>query len=101
MSAVALLLALLGFAALTLAMSRHYQGLARRVPTRRVVLALRGVGWVLLAGSLAFSLAWLGHPVGFVAWFGLLNIGALGTAFGLTLARSRASRPQRKGPGSR
>ncbi len=76
MSLAAFLLAVAGFAAL-----------ARRAPSRIQALALRVGGAGLLAGSLWFSLAWLGSPVGIVAWFGLLNAGALLTALGLTVAR--------------
>jgi hypothetical protein len=87
MSLAAFLLAVAGFAALALSMSRHFQALTRRAPSRAQVLVLRAGGAALLAGSLWFSLAWLGSPVGIVAWFGLLNAGALVAALGLTLAR--------------
>jgi len=89
MSLAAFLLALAGFTALALAMSRHFQALTRRVPSRATVLALRTCGWALLSGSLALSLAWLGNPVGFVGWFALLNAAALVAALGLTLAKRR------------
>ncbi|MDZ4370769.1 MAG: DUF3325 domain-containing protein [Phenylobacterium sp.] len=89
---LALLLALVGFAALATAMRRHFHALTGRALSRPTVLALRGVGWALLGSSLWLSMAWLGGPVGFVAWFGLLNAAALGTAFGLTLIKHRLAK---------
>lgn len=92
MSLAAFLLALAGSAALALAMSRHFQALTGRAPSRAMGLTLRVCGWALLAGSLWLSLAWLGNPVGIVAWFALLNAAALLTALALTLAKGRRAK---------
>jgi hypothetical protein len=87
MSAIAFLLAFAAFACLALAMPRHYQAVMRRKPSPAMTLGLRIAGWVLIAASLPPCIAWLGNPVGIVAWFGVLNAAALLAAFGLTLRR--------------
>lgn len=87
MSVAAFLLAFGGFAALAMAMSRHSEALTGRALPRRIAMGLKGCAWGLLGGSLWASMAWLGNPVGLVAWFGLLNGAALLTALCLTLAR--------------
>jgi hypothetical protein len=87
MSAAAFLCALAGFVALALAMDRHGQVLLKRSPTRHETFGLIVTGYVLLGCSLAFSLAWLGNPVGFVGWIGMLNAAALLTALSLTLTK--------------
>lgn len=86
MSLAAFLAALGGFAALALAMGRRHQTLLARAPSRRGAMALRLTGWLLLGASLTASLRWLGSPVGFVVWIGILNAAALLTALSLTAA---------------
>lgn len=92
MSLLALLLALGGFAALALAMPRHYRAVLGRQPSRGHVLFLRLAGWALILASLPPCIAWLGNPVGPVAWFGVLNAAALLVAFSLTWARRASAR---------
>lgn len=85
MSAAAFVFAIAGFAAL--AMGRHGEALMKRAPSHREALGLRIAGGMLLGASLAFSTAWLGSPVGFVGWVGVLNAAALTVALSLTVAR--------------
>lgn len=92
MSALTFLLGLGGFTALALAMPRHFQFVLGRSPARGVSLGLRILGWMLIAASLAPAIAWLGNPVGLVAWFGVLNAAALLTALALTMARRGAEK---------
>jgi len=92
MSALTFLLGLAGFIALALAMPRHYQSVLGRSPSRTVALCLRILGWMLIVASVAPAIAWLGNPVGLVAWFGALNVVALLTALGLTVARQGAEK---------
>ena len=80
---LALVLALGGFTVLALGMSRHRRAILGHAPSRRAGWACRAGGAVLLAASLGFSLIWLGSPVGYVGWFGVLNAAALLTALGL------------------
>jgi hypothetical protein len=94
MSVIAFLLAFAAFACLALAMPRHFQAVIGSKPASAVSLSLRVAGWLLITASLAPCIAWLGSPVGIVAWFGVLNAAALLAAFGLTWRkRSRASTP--------
>jgi len=74
----ALLLAHAGFAALALAMDRHYRSM-RATPRgcpRRLRLALRATGTLALAASLGAALRAWPPADGAVAWFGLLAAGA-------------------------
>ena len=87
MSAAAFVFAIAGFAALAMAMGRHGEALMKRAPSHREALGLRIAGGMLLGASLAFSTAWLGSPVGFVGWVGVLNAAALTVALSLTVAR--------------
>jgi hypothetical protein len=84
MSIVSFLLALCGFTALAMAMPRHFRAVMKRPPTGSWTLRARLAGWTLLAASLWPCILWLGNPVGLVAWFGVLNVGALLTALGLS-----------------
>lgn len=76
MSALALLLATVGFVCLALAMERHHRdvtGHAPAAPRRRL---LRLLGAAALAASLAPSIAAWGVAQGFVGWCGVLAAGA-------------------------
>lgn len=78
MTILAATLAYAGFAALCLAMERHHGEVfgTRRIPPRRRI-ALRVVGWLLLAASLPACVAGWGWAFGTVAWCGVLTAAAL------------------------
>ncbi|KAF1048254.1 DUF3325 domain-containing protein [Xylophilus sp.] len=81
-----------GFAALSLAMDRHYEDWAGRgqEPGRwRGPLRLLGTAGVAL--SLAASVARQGWSVGWVLWAGVLTAGALALVLVLTYAPRRAN----------
>ncbi len=67
-----------GMQALALAMDRHYEQLTglREAP-RRLRVASRIVGSVLLAVALWLCVSAWGPAIGFVAWWGFLTLGAL------------------------
>jgi hypothetical protein len=83
MLGLAFIAAVLGFAALALAMSRHHQQVWRRAPSRRRQWLLRLAGWGLLLASLGVCKAHAGWSSGLVWWFGLLTAGALAVALAL------------------
>lgn len=78
MTLFAICLAYAGFAALCLAMERHHGEVfgIRRIPPRRR-LALRLVGWLLLAASFPACIAGWGWAFGSVVWCGVLTAAAL------------------------
>lgn len=66
-----------GCASLCLAMSRHYQQLLpKRKPSPQVLLALRLLGWCLLASALVYCVALQGIAVALVSICGLLMAAA-------------------------
>lgn len=76
--------ALLGFAALSMGMSRHQRdvlGKALPAPTTKRV---KRAGWALLAASWAAAIASDGAALGSVYWIGALTFGALIVAFSVT-----------------
>lgn len=86
-----LLLALAGFAALSLSMQKHHRDLLGGAPLRARALALKCAGWLLLAASLWTALSGEGVFVGIVLWLGIATIAALTVAMLLTYgARKRA-----------
>ena len=95
MIAAALVAALAGFAALGLAMHKHHRAVFGEPASRRLMIALRSTGWVLLALSFAASVAGSGWAVGPVLWLGLLTLAALAVALLLTFgARKARGAPQ-------
>lgn len=73
---LALLFAYAGSAGCGLAMERHRAHAFTRVPGARALLALRVWGALCLALSLvACARAW-GGPIGSVAWFAIVSVGA-------------------------
>ena len=77
-----------GFCALSLAMSRHWEGLYGRgsEPTPRQLRALRTLGSAALLLSLLLCLSLWGSAQGWVAWAGMLTFAALGLALALSYA---------------
>lgn len=74
-----LVLALAGFAALLLAMTRHQQDwLGRKLPERHARL-LRGAGFALLALAYPCAGSALGWAYGALCWLGWLTLGAAAT----------------------
>lgn len=77
-----------GFAALSLAISRHWEGVHGRgsAPAPRLLLRLRllGIGGLLL--SLLVCLFIWGDAQGWVGWAGVLTAAALGLSLTLTYA---------------
>ena len=87
MTLAALFLAFAGFAALSLAMRRHFRTLyGNAVPTLRQRLALHLAGWTLLAGACAACVAVWGGPVGMVALAGVFSFGAFACVLLMTYA---------------
>lgn len=69
--------AVLGFAALALALNRHHQQVWRRAPSRQRQNLLRFAGWALLLAALWVCIAHAGWASGLVWWTGLLSGAAL------------------------
>lgn len=91
MSLLATLLAALGFAFVALAMRRHAALLA--APRPRV---MRVGGGILLALSLALCLMAWPAKIAWVAWFGLLTIGALAAVLLVTWRSARKTKRPRR-----
>ena len=77
-------LALLGWAALYMAMDRPRLARSSAVDTKLLVMVLRIIGALLLLWSLVCSMQAYGATVGFTAWWIWLAL----TAFGFALWRS-------------
>ena len=93
MSIVAFGFALAGFAALALAMHRHYRQVWHRALRTGAQVILRIAGAALLAASFAASIADAGWAIGPVLWFGWLTAAALIVAMALTWWPQRTRRP--------
>jgi hypothetical protein len=76
-----LAISLLGFFALALATERYGEHLLGRLPSPRVQLLARVIGWLLLAAALAWGIAELDAGVGIAMWAGWLSIAALALVF--------------------
>ena len=87
----ALLLSVFGMACLALAMRRHHRQVFRRDPAMSVRIALRIVASGALALSLVACAAAWGWPIGSVAWFGMLTMGALCVVAALSVRASRSA----------
>lgn len=72
-----------GFAALCLAMEKHFNDLLKRKPGAGQLRALRVGGWLLLMLSLVLSVQWRGWAHGLVEWVALLMAGVTLWVFGL------------------
>ncbi|MEN5303869.1 MULTISPECIES: DUF3325 domain-containing protein [unclassified Pseudomonas] len=72
-----------GFAALCLAMEKHFSELLKRKPGHGQLRALRVGGWLLLMLSLVLCVQWRGWAHGLVEWFALLMAGVTLWVFGL------------------
>ncbi|MEX5343994.1 DUF3325 domain-containing protein [Pseudomonas sp. I2] len=72
-----------GFAALCLAMEKHFNDLLGRKPGAQLVRALRIGGWVLLALSLVLAVHLRGWALGLVEWIAVLMAGVTLWVFGL------------------
>ncbi|MGF6492702.1 hypothetical protein ABIE56_000857 [Luteibacter sp. 621] len=76
--------ALLGFAALSMGMSRHQRDvLGKALPASKTKL-VRIAGWALLTASWAAAITSDGAALGSVYWIGALTFGALIVAFSVT-----------------
>lgn len=73
---VAILLAIGGFHALALSMTRHQRDLVGRALVARQASAARISGWALLAATFVIDVVTLGGGYGSVAWFAHLSVGA-------------------------
>jgi hypothetical protein len=89
MLAAATVTALLAWIGLCLAMDRHYRQVIGRAPRPILRHALRFIGSLGLALSLAICVHALGGSFGPVAWFGLLSIAALAVTFLLPYVTAR------------
>jgi hypothetical protein len=92
MSVLAFGFALAGFAALALAMHRHYRQVWHRALRTGAQVTLRIAGAVLLAASFAASIADAGWAIGPVLWLGWLTAAALIVAVALSYWPQRARR---------
>ncbi|MBV4543279.1 DUF3325 domain-containing protein [Pseudomonas vlassakiae] len=72
-----------GFAALCLAMEKHFNELLRHKPRPAQLRALRVAGWLLLMLALVLSVHWRGWAHGLVEWAALLMAGVTLWVFGL------------------
>lgn len=86
MPAAAFALAYAGFLALCLSMDRHHRDIFTRQPAPARRLALKGIGWLLLALSGWLSVLRWGWAEGPVGWLGLLTSAALLLVFLLPYA---------------
>ncbi len=69
------LLGFAGFAALCLAMEKHFTELLKRKPTQGLRRGLRCAGWVLLLLALALAVHQRGWALGLVEWTAVLMAG--------------------------
>lgn len=72
-----------GFAALCLAMDKHFSDLLGRKPRPGQLRGLRLAGWLLLLVSLALSVHQRGWAHGLVEWIAVLMAGVTVWVFGL------------------
>ncbi|MFJ4155747.1 DUF3325 domain-containing protein [Pseudomonas sp. NPDC089752] len=72
-----------GFAALCLAMDKHFSDLLGRKPVPGQLRGLRLVGWLLLLVSLVLSVHQRGWAHGVVEWIAVLMAGVTLWVFGL------------------
>ena len=72
-----------GFAALCLAMDKHFSDLLGRKPRPGQLRGLRLVGWLLLLVSLVLSVHQRGWAHGLVEWIAVLMAGVTLWVFGL------------------
>lgn len=84
MALAAVVLSFAGFAALAVSMARHHRDLFGRPPERRLMLALRAAGWLLLAAAFAPAIRHSGPAIGIVLWFGIATLTAMSVALMLT-----------------
>jgi hypothetical protein len=77
MTYTAFCLAYAGFAALCLAMDRHYETVFDRAIARQARLGLRVGGWLALALSLWAATVTYGWSYGISEWIGMLAIAGL------------------------
>ncbi len=84
MTYTAFCLAYAGFAALCLAMDRHYEALFDREIARRPRLAFRVGGWAALVLSMLAATDAYGWAYGFSEWVGMLAIAGLVLIWSLT-----------------
>lgn len=78
------ILSYLGFASLALAMDRHCKQVCQRVPSQKMRLTLRVIGFTALSAALVASIIHMGWDVGMVLWLGLLTSAALSLVLVLT-----------------
>ena len=84
-------LAYAGFAAVCLALDRHYRQVWGRPPARCTATLLRVVGYPLLGLAAVPCVAALGGATGFVMWLGVLSAAALPLIFLLPFAPRAAA----------
>jgi hypothetical protein len=72
MSLLACLLSFMAVACLALSMPKHFNAIFSSTPDTRVLIALRAIGWLLLAASFIPCMAAWGISIGIVAGLGLL-----------------------------
>jgi hypothetical protein len=80
MAFATLLLSFAGFAALALSMPKHHRDLFAKNYRLLWEVALRSVGWALLAASLAPAIIGQGVSIGIVLWIGSATVAAIGVA---------------------
>ncbi|RIV80920.1 DUF3325 domain-containing protein [Aurantiacibacter xanthus] len=73
---LAIVLSLVGFAALALAMKRHQREVIGRALTDKERHLTRSAGALAIAASLAVAMAAFGAGYGAVAWFGYMSVAA-------------------------
>lgn len=78
------LCALLGFAALSMGMSRHQRDVLGKALPATTTRGMKFAGWLLLATSWAAGIASDGAALGSVYWLGALTFAALVVAFSVT-----------------
>ncbi|UPG94624.1 DUF3325 domain-containing protein [Luteibacter aegosomatissinici] len=81
---VCVMAAMLGFAALSMGMSRHQRDVLGKALPAPTTKALKAAGWLLLTASWAAAIASDGAALGSVYWIGALTFGALVVAFSVT-----------------
>lgn len=89
MTALGLLLAFCGFAALSLSMERHYEQVFEQAPLRARMFALRAGGWLLLAVAALPAIGHAGTSLGLAIWAGELTVGAIAVMLVLSYAPRR------------